>query len=185
MTIVLMVLCFAAGIIIGWLLPELKSLHFNPQVDVGNVLNALATLAVAILINFLYTRSASSKQSDTNLLLEHVRSVQAALRFLQQEATNCQSAKKLTKEQQLALNGAERALSNDIHSLENALQQCRCKLHVLEFGKLKDARSELKESLTDTPFPGPYDAASLSKINVSFKGIRDELTRLTFAIPRR
>jgi hypothetical protein len=185
MTVLLMGLCLAAGIILGWLLPAFKSLRFSQQVDVGNVLNALATLAVAILINFLYTRSASAKKSETDLLLEHVRSAQAALRSLLLEATNCQNGKKLTKEQQLALNRAERTLSNDVHSLEQALLYCGCKLHTVDFGRLKDARSELKEILTDTPFPGPYDETSIGKINVAFKSVRDELTRLTFAIPRR
>jgi hypothetical protein len=181
----LMGLCVFVGILVGCLVPALRSITFDQTINPGQVLNAIATLAVAILINFLYASSVSRKKLETDLLIDHVKATQAALSLLQREALACQVSKKLSKDEQHRLNAAERELSNSVHSLEMALRHCKCKLHKVQFDLLKDARAILKESLTDTPFPGPYDPASLSKINSSVKVVRDELTRLIFTIHRR
>lgn len=178
-------LIFAIGLLVGWLVPFVTGLRFSKDVDVGNFLNALATLIVAFVIGYLYASQVSSKRADTDLVLDTLRETKAAVLALQQAAIPCHAGKKLSIPQQTALTQAEREVSNAVHSVEHALRCCRVKVHRLEFEKLKDARSFLKDSLTDTPFPGPYDNASRTRIQCAFKSIRDELVRLSFAISRR
>lgn len=178
-------LLLAIGVLAGWFLSAATGLRLSDQVDVGATLNAIATLLVAFLIGYLYTEEASSKRADTDLLLESVREARAAVVALQQAAFPCHRGKKLTLLEQTALTVAERDLSNAIHSLEYAIDCSKVRSNSLEIYKLKDARAALKDSLTDTPFPGPYDGSARSRINSAFKLVRDELTRITFAISRR
>ena len=178
-------LIFAAGVLAGWLIPAASRFHLSSEVDVGNVMNALATLLVALLIGYLYTSHSFSRQADNGLLLESLRDVRAAVTSLQQASLPCHTGTVLTRLQQDALVQGEREVSNAVHSLEHALGCCGVKTHRVEFEKLKDARSALKDILTDTPFPGPYDNAYNARISSAFKLIRDELVRLSFAVSRR
>jgi hypothetical protein len=173
------------GILAGWFLPAVTDLRFSKEIDAGNFLVALVTLIVAFVIGYLYTESVSSKRSNTELLLECVREARAMLVTLQSAALPCHRGKKLTLAEQASLTMAERELSNSIHSLELAVGLCGAKAHRLDFEKLKDARIALKDSLTDTPFPGPYGETSRSRITAAFKIVRDELLRVSFAITRR
>jgi hypothetical protein len=176
---------FVIGVLLGWCLPALRSIGFNSTVDIGNVLNAIAVLVVGLLINYLYTHRASSKKADTDLLLDVIRDCKTALGSVLTAGRACDSKKKLTLEQQRELTSAERELSNAVHSVELALCCCSIKLDTLNFQKLKDARAELKDSLTDSPFPGPYDNASLARMQSASKSFRDELTRVAFSVNHR
>lgn len=178
-------LLLVIGALVGWLLPAVTGLRFGDKIDVGNFINALATLLVAFLIGYLYTERASSKRADTELLLESVHEAKAAVVALKEAAFPCHRGKKLTLLEQTALSVAERELSNAIHSFEQAISYCKIRPHLMGIEKLKDARVALKDSLTDTPFPGPYDSSARSRISSSFKSVHDELTRIAFAISRR
>jgi molecular chaperone DnaK (HSP70) len=116
-----------------------------------------------------------------------VSDAKEAFKQVVHEAQNCNAAKPLTKTQQAALINSERELSNAVHSLEVALGQCSADLGKVQFEQLKKCRSELKDSLTDsdTPYPGPYESPSLSRIRQAQTKMRDELTRIAFAINRR
>jgi len=178
-------LLLVIGALAGWLLPVVTGLQLGHTVEVGSLFHALATLVVALLIGYLYSEHSSSKRADTGLLLESLREAKAAFAALQQAALPCHRTKKLTQQEQTALTVAERELSNAIHSVEYAGSCCKIRPHLIDVDKLKDARAVLKDSLTDTPFPGPYDASARSRINSSFKSVRDELTGIAFAVSRR
>ncbi len=172
------------GALAGWFLPVVTRLRFADEIDPGNFLVALVTLVVAFFLGYVYKESVSSKKADTDLLLECVRDARTSLTTLQSAALPCHRGKKLTIAEQASITITERDLSNSIHSLELAAGFCP-KPRALDLGKLKDARVALKDSLTDTPFPGPYGEVSRSRITAAFKLLRDELIRISFAITRR
>jgi len=178
-------LLVATGILIGWLAQAAQVITVSSSVDAGNVLEAVATLVVAILIGYLYTEHASSKKADTDTLQDCVRDIKRAFRRVEEAARACEGGHRLSDSERSALTLADRELSNTIHSLEEGLKLCRVKLHAVEIGKLKDARTELKERLTDSPFPGPYDPASCAGILSALRGVRDELMRISIAINHR
>lgn len=179
-------LIFLIGVGVGLVAAALRAVRFSPTIDVGNVLNAVAVVAIGILIGYIYEKQSSSRRADTELLLDLVRDASRSFRVLERTSSQlCKSDRKLTEDQQADLVSAERDLSNAIHSIESALVHCGVTLHELDFDKLKDARVTLKDSLTDSPFPGPYDDGSQRGIRASFKTMRDELTRIAFAINRR
>ncbi|MHB8653868.1 MAG: hypothetical protein ACYDA9_08320 [Terriglobia bacterium] len=174
------------GVGLGVTVPAFWSISISPTVDAGNLLNAVAILAVGVIIEYLYASQSSSKRADTELLLDLVRDANRAFRQLEMISSQvCATHKKLTRDEQRGLTSLERDLSNAVHSIESALGYCQVKLHELDFEKLKDARVSLKASLTDSPFPGPYDDGSQRSIHAAFKTMRDELTRTAFAINRR
>jgi hypothetical protein len=159
--------------------------EINYGFDFGSVADATALAFVAIFVDYLYSKHSSDHRADTELLLESVKDAKEAFRTLIKESHNCESGKPLSKPQRITLIDADRELSNAVHSLEFALAQCSADLSKLKFAGLKDARSEIKDSLTDTPYPGPYDANSLSRIRLAQTNMRDQLTRIAFAINRR
>jgi len=158
---------------------------YSNQVDIGNCLNAAATAFVALLVGYLYAERASSRRANTDLLLECAREVKAAITALHQAALPCHRGKKLSPLERITLTTAERELSNAVHSFEHATACCKMRSNPFQLDKLKDARATLKDTLTDTPFPGPYDNSACSRINSAFKSVRDELTRITFDVNRR
>jgi hypothetical protein len=153
--------------------------------DFGSVLDAIALLIVGGLIEYAYLKQSSAKQADTDLLLDVVAEAKNALAGLVKTAEACENVRPLTIKEQIALTCAERELSNAVHSIETGLRHCSASLDKINFEKLKDARSELKDSLTDSPFPGPYTHTSRIRIRAATKVMRDELTRIGFAINRR
>jgi hypothetical protein len=66
-----------------------------------------------------------------------------------------------------------------------ALQHCNISSKDCDASRLKDCRAELKDSLTDDPFPGPYPAPSQNRVSNAFRDMRDELTKLSFGIIHR
>lgn len=155
------------------------------SVDFGSLADAIVFLAVGALIEYAYSKSSSDKQADTNLLLELVSEARMALRELGSKSENCSTRKPLSPAERNELFYSERELSNAVHSIEEALSYCKQDLTVLKFESLKRAREELKDALTDSPFPGPYDTVSISRIRALLKKMRDELTRTAFAINHR
>jgi hypothetical protein len=179
-------LIFLIGVVTGLILPALVTVHFSRTVDVGAVLNAAAVVVIGVLIGYIYAKQSSSKRADTELLLDLVRDANRAFCKLERVSSQlCSRRRSLSEEEQDTLISAERDVSNAVHSIESALRHCGAKLHKLDFDKLKDARIAVKDSLTDSPFPGPYDDSSRRGIRTSLKAMRDELTRITFAINRR
>jgi hypothetical protein len=163
--------------------------HVKSQItyglDFGSLIDAFALLLIGFFLEFAYLKRSSEKRADTDLLLGIVDDAKSAFRMLTEKAQPYSKGATLNELQKAELLSAEREFSNAVHSIEQALKHCGVDLHRLSFDKLKDARAALKDDLTDTPFPGPYDAASIAQITRSLKATRDELTRMAFAINRR
>lgn len=182
--------CVLVGLLVGWLLPSIQAFRFGPQVDPGAVVGAVATLIgagatfiVAYLISYLYTDRASSKKADTDLLLEILREIKVSAHALQESSVPYHMNRQLTSTESRTVLSAERELSNAVFSFASAIIYCpECRV---DAAALRNARGKLKDSLTDSPFPGPFDAASRNRIAVAFRDMRDELNRLSFAIIRR
>lgn len=155
------------------------------SLDFGSVLDALVLIFIGVLIEYAYSKQSSDKRADTELLLGIVEEAKIAFRKLVDKSELCETGKQLTKGQQIDLSSAERELSNAVHAIEEALRLCKVTPHKINFEQLKAARSELKDSLTDSPFPGPYDQASRIRIRGAKKTMRVELTRIAFAINHR
>ena len=155
------------------------------SVDFGSILDAAVFLLVGAFIEYAYSKQSSDKRADTDLLLEIVQDARNALESLEKASHACGGGEALTSEQRTSLTRSARGLSNAVRSIEQALNHCNADLGKLKFDHVKSASSDLNESLTDTPFPGPYDGMSLSRIGVSFRNMRDELTRIAFAINHR
>jgi hypothetical protein len=154
-------------------------------VDFGALLDSVVLLAVFIFIDYAYSSKSSKDKADTDLLLTIVSEARFAFRSVEQEAQHCRSGRRLTAPESRALMSAERDLEIALHSVEEALKHCSIDLRDVHFEKVKDAGFELKDSLTDSPFPGPYDAHGLARIRTASRLMRDELTRLAFAINHR
>jgi hypothetical protein len=153
--------------------------------DFGSIIDAFVLLLVFTIIDYHYSKESSQKRADTDLLLRTVEQASEAFRHLEEQSRACEQDHVLGESQQVGITCAERELSNCVHSIEVALSHCGVQLHSVDFQRLKDARDELKESLTDTPFPGPYDRRDRTRIRSALKSMRDELTRVSFAINRR
>jgi hypothetical protein len=176
---------FFIGILIGWLLPALQKISFASTIDAGNVLNVIATLALAAAINVFLTNKVSTKQALTTVLSDHLTEALMSFRALQQAAKPCHTGDKLSLQHQAELTLAERELSNSLHSFEQALICCKVEPLVLDLDKAKRAREALKKALTDSPFPGPYAPGDWARIATTAKAFRDEVTRLSVAIHSR
>lgn len=166
-----------------WKLESHSKISYS--LDFGSVLDAFVLLVVFILIDYAYSKQSSKKRADTDLLLSIVAEARIELRKVEEKSQSCEQSKPLSPKEQFALTLAERDLSNAVHSIEEALRHCSIDMSKLRFESVKDARVEIKEALTDTPYPGPYDSGSLGRIRTSLKTMRDELTRITFAINHR
>jgi hypothetical protein len=174
----------AVAVVIAYSFYKLKS-QISYSLDFGSVLDALVLFVVFIFIDYAYSKQSSEKRADTDLLLSMVDEAKEAFRELQTKSQCCEHAKTLSLPEQRSLTSTQRELSNAVHSMERALGHCGIDAHSLQFDKVKNDREALNESLTDTPYPGPYDAASIVRIRTASKAMRDELTRLAFAINHR
>lgn len=179
-------LCTLA-LIIGFV--AYKFYCLKPQIyyslDFGSVIDAIALLLVGVLIEYAYLKRSSEKRADTDLLLGVVAESKIAFNKIEEKAQRCEEGRPLTRPEQISLNCAARELSNSVHSIEKALGHCKVSLEKISFAKLKEAREEVHGSLTDTPYPGPYQGASLVRIRTALTAMRDELTRIAFAVNRR
>ena len=172
-----------AALVVAWFYRVKCQISYG--LDFGSLFDAIALVLVAIIFEYAYSRQSSDKRADTDLLLETVKEAKAAVVGLSVQAKHCEGAKALTPQQRVDLQYAEKEVQISVHSIDIALTHCKANREKLEFDKLKLAMWELKESLTDTPYPGPYDGPSRVRIQKSFKALRDELTRIAFAINRR
>ena len=76
-------------------------------------------------------------------------------------------------------------LSKLVSSSETAISPCRIELPKPEFGRLNNASSEPKDSLTDDRYPGPFGAAAEVRIQNGLKALKDDLIRIQVAINGR
>jgi hypothetical protein len=118
-------------------------------------------------------------------LTDSLREVKTAMGVVHDASLPCMSGKKLTLAERARLIQAERDLSNSVHSFAGAIQYCETFVKPFDVTRLKRLRSQLKDRLTDDPFPGPYDAVAQNRATVAFRNMRDELTRLSFGIIHR
>jgi hypothetical protein len=176
---------FFIGVLLGWLLPALQKISVASTVDAGNVLNVIATLAVAAAINVVLTKQVSTRQALTDVLREHLGEVLTSLRAVQHAARPCYAGHRLTPDEQAELSLIERELSNSLHSFEQALVWCKVEPIDIDLDKAKRAREALKKALTDTPFPGPYSPSDRAQISTTIKAFRDEITRLSVEVRSR
>jgi hypothetical protein len=173
------------GFIVGVFVLAWPSIEFSPALDLGQVLDALAIVLVAVFIDYAYYNLASSKKSDTELLLNLVDQAKQAFCDLRTTSRVCNTGKKLSKQELSQLLIAARELSNAVHSIQLGLDECKISTEKMDFDKVKEARESLDGSLTGGPFPGPYDDVSLSAIQITMRDMGDRLTRLGFAICHR
>jgi hypothetical protein len=169
---------------VGFVLLPITNIKFADKVDLGNVLGAVATLIVAVLINQVFARHVSRASTDTALLLDHLAEIRTTMKRLEKASENARSGKKLSKTECLVVNTAERDLSNSVHSLEHALDCCGIQKGKLCFDALKKRRLNVKKALTDSPYPGPYNTKQQNAISNAFKLLNDEVTRITFDVHR-
>lgn len=155
------------------------------SLDFGSVIDAGVLVILFLFVDYVYSQQSSDRRADTDLLLGLAAEARTAFQALEQQSQACNSAKRLTAPQMISLTKAERDFSNAIHSIEEGCRHCKIERHKVGFESLKDARVSLKDALTDTPFPGPYDSSALARINAASKAVRDELTRIAFAINHR
>jgi len=173
------------GLIVSAFVLARSLIRFSPALDLGQVLDALAIVLVAVLIDYVYSNLTSSKRADNELLMNLVGEARQAFSDLKATSDLCKSGRKLSKEQTSQLLSASRELSNAVRSIALGLDECKISPKKLEFEKVKEAREKLHTSLTGGPFPGPYDAPSLSDIQVAIRDMGDQLTRLGFAVCHR
>jgi hypothetical protein len=177
-------LLLAIGVISGFLGAHYSSLRLRETVEPGQLISAIVTLLVVLVLNQIYNRQASTRGVERQLLLEHVGDIRSTLQETYHAFLASPAAAGNLKDAAAKISQAERQFSNAVHSLEVALQYCNVCPGV-EFESLKESRFTLKELLTDDPFPlGRYDTARASQIQGAFKMLRDQLTRLLFAINR-
>jgi|SRR5579885_256680 len=154
------------------------------SLDFGSVLDAVVLLFVGAFVEYAYSRRSAERRADTDLLLEVVRDARNALSTLTR-ATHACGSERLTSAEMKSLTLADRELSNAIRSIEEGLKHCDIDMGTVNFSQLKSVWADLKSVVTDSPYPGPYDAASLGRIRRSLNAVRDELTRIAFTINRR
>ena len=184
------VLAYIGGVaLLLWLGFDFWNLKSHARIsyslDFGSLLDALVLLAVFVLIDYAYLKQSSEKRADTELLLAIVAEARSALHEVEQKSEYYGPSRTLGQKEKLVVTCSQRNFSNAVRSIEHALRHCSIDLSRLKFEEVKDARVEVNESFTDTPYPGPYDPASIGRINRSLTAMRDELTRLTFAINHR
>jgi hypothetical protein len=189
---VLLIATAIAGGAWAWIVGPVPGKRFSDTIDIANflvgcatILSAGATLLVVYIINYLYIVQSSTAKGDSELLLEVLRDVRRSASSLRELSIPCYSGKKLTNQEQQKLLIAQRELANSVHSFVDALGHCGIKAASLSTSKLSEFRSELKDSLTDSPYPGPYDQAAQNRIHMAFKQFQDELTRLFFSVIHR
>ena len=192
------VLAFGLGVIgaavfgLVRILPSLYSAQISKNLDLASFISACATLlsggatlVVVWIINYVYIARSSSYKADSDLLLESMAEVKASMGVLRDASRPCFTGKKLTLIEKSTLLSVERDLSNAVYSFARALDYVGIPVAVCDVSKLKDCRAELKDSLTDDPFPGPYSGPAQNRVSKAFRDMRDEMTRLSFRIIRR
>lgn len=127
-------------------------------------------------------RELKKNKQGNLLLIMQANEISEALTDAYHTFLQCPVGKKLSKDLSDRVSIAERRLSNAVHSIEVALNSCGI-TPGKAFESLKEARFSLKEALTDDPFPsGSFTSADASRIQGAFKQMRDDTTRLTFAV---
>ena len=176
-------LCSFLGVLLGLLVGYARVLKLDPNINAGHIINAVATICVGLILNQIYNRRASTRNIERQLLLAQIGEASAALTEPYDVFFNAQSEGSSLKRYQNRLSRAERRrLSNSVHSIEVALSACEVDAGKA-FDSVKEARFRLKEALTDDPFPaGSFTGADASKIQGAFAAMRDETTRLAFAV---
>jgi hypothetical protein len=179
----LIMLASSCAILAGWGIWAVADSHASYEIDpVGSA----ATLLVALIFGYFYSERVSQRSVDTELLRDIVKDAKAGLETLQAVAMETYlPAATLDKAESAKIFRHYRELSNTILLIEQAIGHCGYKAVDFQFSELKEERSKLYESLTKSPYPGPYDDAALTRIDTSFKDFREELTRIAFAINRR
>lgn len=175
-------LLLAIGFISGFVAAHYSSLKLRETMEPGQLVGAIVTLSVVLVLNEVYNRHTSTKTVERQLLIDHVSDIRNTLMETYHAFLACPTSSAIPKETSAKISQSERQFSNAVHSLEVALGYCGV-CPGKEFDSLKEARFALKELLTDDPFPnGPFDSAKASQILGSFKTVRDQSTRLLFAI---
>lgn len=171
------------GLITGIVLANYHAFRFQDKMDVANLLNVGVTLFIAVTLTQFYARQHSTKQVEKGLLLDHANDIHDSINETYKVFGEYQAGKKITRQFADKITDSERKLSNAVHSFEVAMRCCKIDGTRVGFWAVRDSRFDLKESLTDSPFPvGPFDSARVSTILADFKALREHLTELRFKI---
>jgi hypothetical protein len=171
--------------LLSWFARILWHQQVEYRVDAANLLNCAVTLVVALAIGYVYSERASTRKGDNDLVLDSVREAKAALHHLHDASRNILPGNKLSDDEAAKLIRATRELSNALLSLEFTLTECKIPLEAMTFSKLKESKAALKDSLTDSPYPGPFEQANCNEIENRFNTMRNELIRVGIAINHR
>jgi hypothetical protein len=183
-SVVSSILLLTAGAILGFLfsLYRYSVLEIDLKLNVLQIVNVLLTLLIALVVNRIYQRSASTDAMRRQLLLEHVKEISAKLEETYHAFLECSMGRKLSRQTSENISQCERHLSNAIHALEVALKLSRIKTGA-QFKALKESRFRLKKLLTDSPFPnGSYSSDRYGQLLIEFKTVREHTTGVLFEV---
>jgi hypothetical protein len=178
-------LIFLVGLLAGFMGAKWAPLTLSATVDVGNLLNVIVTLLVAILLNWLFVEHSSKRKLDLDFLGRFFEDCRDALRRVESSSSHCTSDIPLNMDERAVVLKDGKALSNAVGCLEEALLACEVDPTAVGFHRLTDSRIALKEAVTDSPFPGPYPTDHIARINECLNRFRSELMRLWVIVNRR
>ena len=148
----------------------------------GQLLTVAVTISVALYLNLVFQRRASTDAVRKAILIQLAKDVQTSLTDTYHASLVCHPTKKLTKDVADAITKKERCLSVNLSLLEEGLKHCYA-FTLPELLEMKKIRLHLKKLLTDSPFPvGPINQDRQDRIQKTVKIMGSQCVKLIFSI---
>jgi hypothetical protein len=176
------VIGFAAGILVGVVCLRANLLEFVPRITLGEVVNAiLAVLLLGVVTTYLQKRF-SDDRSKKDLIFRLGYAVLDNLSELEQSLRHVDASADLSETARADLDHALTSLSNGVGMLEGALKKCAIDLQSSGFNDLNGTRQELRELITNDPYPLRLDGSICRATQAPLRSMRTVLCNLLLTV---
>lgn len=175
------IICFLAGI--AATLVTLLLIHFqiNWEFKITDVLQVVAAVVIALLIQKFATETYSDKRVAKNLLISRVEETISYFQDVHRVFLDCVGDGQISKENSTAILTLTRNINNSIKRLEHGLGKCR--MEAPSFKSVTASRLDYHRTLTGGGFPAhPYPVAVFAEENDSYNAITRDLESMIYEI---
>jgi len=176
--------CFLTGLTFGFIGRQFCEVDFEGKFDIADVLTLLATIAVAALVQYHWTKRYSDVRAEKDLLISDVKEIIAIASEVRTRFLFSFNKQELSEEDFRSIKAGLKNWGSAMSLLETSLKEAKLPEGITKLNRTKEWYFEYKRFLTGGEYLKPYSHYTHNASEQKFLFIRNELQSLIRAINR-
>ena len=157
------------GFVGGLVVAPVRVLEFDAKLSMGDLLNALVTLLVAVALGVIFQRNFSADRVERDLLIAQIREVGAAMKAARELVVRAYTTTTVSEDGDREIVAAVRDLSNQLTTLDQASAQCSTDYRAEPLTSARKRYTEFRRLVTERAFTTqPYSEETYSRAETTY-----------------